>query len=595
MTWTRYDAGATKADGSPDPGGAVEILVAGSHVGWLSATSKCTINLYEWYASSGSPFDRLCMFGVTADEVKSQFEDVPIGTWDNIQKPWGLLVDNVLDGVSVTHGSDEAPIAYISTQDETALFTISGGAVAGSEPLRSTIIPSKKSNQEWYYTGVYYGSTEPVGASDEGTVSNVWNIRDIQGTFTVLYKDPCVIHLPNSMGWLMLLCRVRYLPGGDPGSPNGGLSDIVAYWADEDDPGFERLPEMSDGVVTRGVTGPYWIANSINTFGSSVTAGVRFWLSVPSGAVISSGTSYSLAVYFVVEATSYLTDYERFGTTNYLAYVYSRLSAYDRSTAGYFQSCIGVHVIDLDDLSNQRSSGNYGNEREWAYTATDARYKVPRTVGRLSLWLDDGTGRPGTELVEESDFLKIVDPQCGRCSLDSTTIGTLEYIRFFNSTIARTAHPYDPAEMADWASHWLTTTPVLLGLWMARPCATGEFSVERMGGSYSSTVAGFDFILSDNTPFEQGSIISAGPPPSAWQALDPDPVRLSDGTWRVYFGVNDDSAESRMGLMYFDYNSDMEVCESFAVLPWDFWRIPFDIHYHAEYAGIGFRLNERKP
>ena len=73
------------------------------------------------------------------------------------------------------------------------------------------------------------------------------------------------------------------------------------------------------------------------------------------------------------------------------------------------------------------------------------------------------------------------------------------------------------------------------------------------------TMLGFDFLLTSSTPFEPGYIYAVAyhwfrepdgtyswvPSIFAWQALDPDPVRLQlDGTyyWRVYFGVQDDMA-----------------------------------------------------
>lgn len=602
MTWTRYDAGY------PDPGGAVELVDTGDgHLGWLTGTSKGTVNLYEY-----DGVERLRMFGVTSGEVVGVVGE---GEWLNITSPLpagtsledGDPLEEVVSigGVDMIQYTDTTlgyyfpsePIYYIESEPaEPYRFRIKNGTATDDAPLRPTVIPAQKHDRDWAFTLVSYGDTIPgdygwaeIEDIGEKFGVGVLNIRNLHRTFDVQYKDPCVVHLPkdqsgNGRGWVMLLSRVRSDAGKQDSSPNNSMSDIVAYWADENCPGFDKNYNSEDGT---GVKGPYWIAINISTLPG--TAGIRFWLSVPGGAVIDIQGKYYLAVYFVVEAANEYgvveTPTEGITTSSTDA-IFAGLYYLDRTTTTKFQSCIGVHLIDIDEFKfDDPSATNYGNESEWAQTSYSlgGPYALPRTRGKLYLWYDtDGAGsyKPLAEVLEsdpcafDARYLKLADPQCGRTSLETADIGTLDYLRLFNSTIGRSE-----TNETDWGYYFFETTghPMMLGLWMATAIDPTEVigltrvvSSDGIVDATPLTMPGFDFLLTSSQPFEPGYIYAVaehwfwtgypdppGPPddprwietwsPYAWLALDPDPVRLSlsDGTWiwRVYFGVQDDKSD----------------------------------------------------
>ena len=49
----------------------------------------------------------------------------------------------------------------------------------------------------------------------------------------VWYKDPCVVHLPNGQGWLMLLTRVRKVRNVEPDFIPCGAEDFGAAGPDD--------------------------------------------------------------------------------------------------------------------------------------------------------------------------------------------------------------------------------------------------------------------------------------------------------------------------------------------------------------------------
>ncbi len=511
MAWTRVRDGAVQ-------------LVDSSGTTWLGdTTSTGTVNLYEW--SMVGDALRMFLLGLGPGYLNTK-------------------AAAALAGVD----PDAPPIIFIDslTDAGTQRFIVTANVNPGdpNPQVRSTVIPQEKPSQLWYFTLVYYGAVLPpayaafpVRHPDDG----VWSVRDQQATFDVFYKDPSIVHLPGGQGWLMLLSRARKLSSevaaakaaGTPPDlgPEGCLSDIVAYRALEADPGFE------DATT---VTGPYWIGVNIRTLGA-VSAGVRFWLSVPTGAMLSANT---LAVYFVVEATRYAA-----GVQGDAEPIFDALRDLDRQSTSKFESCLGVHLIGLADLLGQP----WGDEDVWAATASAGRYKVPRTVGVTYVWYDDGSGAPSTELVDFSEYVKLADPACARCSLDPSTIGTVEYLRFFTAVIPRGRDWLDLGNRDD--QH---------GLWMATPIATGAYTVVRKDGSRGPTAAGVDWLLKGSRPFEPAVYDVASREDGALTPfaypIDPDPVRLTTGEWRVDWGLQED--RNNIPVLMETQNDDVEVCAS---------------------------------
>ena len=549
MAWYRY------AGQGVDPGGTVEVVGDDGSANWLPATSKCTVNLA---GTSGSDGDLFRMFGVTIDEVHNAYSSALV--WEYLQEPCSRL----LDGTTYEGGSD-GPITYIDSTEDPDLgqrFLVEKGLSDETAPLKSTVIPSKKTKQTWFFTKVYYGIEPP----DSGYMiqEGVYVLPDQTAEFDVYYKDPCVVHLPNGKGWLMLLARHRVLAGSPiPQSVDASLADIVAYWANEEDPDFKQTEDISEDL--HAVRGPYWIAINLSTLGPA-TNGYRFWLSVPSGCIMKNEEGEDLlAVYFVAEATQYPDAYYGGTSSESFAWAYSRIGKLDRSNTCWFQSCIGVHLIKISDLE----AASYGNEEVWASSASGTTYVIPRTAGRLYLWLDDGMGNPNLELVEYGssegvgNYLKLADPQLCRCSTDGNETD-LSSIRMFSATIGRSE---GFSSSIDWGLHW-ATHDMLLGIWMATPFDPASSPVSRVDGdSTPTTMAGFDYLLTTDTNAEDESSTSTHPHPTfepgliwavlddadaiehgggsaqayAWQAVDPDPVFLSDGTVRVHYGISDDA------------------------------------------------------
>jgi hypothetical protein len=132
----------------------------------------------------------------------------------------------------------------------------------------------------------------------------------------------------------------------------------------------------------------------------------------------------------------------------------------------------------------------------------------------------------------------------------------------------------------------------MMGLWMSKPLASGVASVTRKDGTISTTVAGFDFLLTSSTPFEAAEydITSVRPPATTVDyslPLDPDPVRLSDGTWRVDYGIEQ---ERDIPLLAEDHNTNMSVCWSLSAEPLDHILTDLfgNIHHFAVLASVGF-------
>lgn len=542
MAWTR------NADG------AVELINAAGESAWLGTSSKCTVNLYS---VQPSPVDALRMFGISAgDADKSTAAEGVVFT---ITEPVAAALISESDDVA------SIPLCYLDAVDDGGrLRFILEEGTSGARTLQATAIPTQKTAVEWYYTHVIYGTDKCETACDAVSaidpedygddLYSVTNLRDVLATFDVKYGDPAVILLPEDKGWLMVLSRVRSKHSDAPGEVASSyletLSDIVAYVARPDDPGF---------TDTLNIKGPFWIANSIGTLGPD-SYGIRLWLSVPGAAMI---TPEILAVYFVVEVAG-INCWSVCGNVAEKERAQEAIAPFDRAGASVFEACIGVHRIVLDDLLGM----DYGNERDWALiddgSSTYVNYLVAREKSKLFLWRDDGSGTL-TELVDVSDYVKIADPQLCSCSLDAGAIGELERLRLFIAAIEHTP----PGAMID---DWIAADPELNGLWMATPMGDATVpDLPRPDGSLSASIPGVDFLLTGTTAFEPPTVglpsVKPGEPePNFALPLDPDPVRLSDGTWRVYFGLKEgwdpDVTENPFETWFMGEtdNSDAEVC-----------------------------------
>ena len=519
-------------------GGAVEIFEVDGSKQFVHGTSTGTMNLSEM-SSWDVSLPELRMFGLTEDGIiaagSSNLPFVfnappPELSGDTGDEERLCYLDSVACD-SATLG-DCVPVSF-GTGDPRLLIRVN--QPASEEDMKKTVIPVSSSAQNWYYTQVWYGEDDPpetssttgieefhpVGGGLEQDAQPVYNLRDLVDPLEVRYGGPSIVHLPSGGGWLMLLSRLRWR-AGDPGAPSGTvssgpentMSDIVAYWAHEDHPDF------ADASFVKG---PIWIACNIGTLGPD-TEGVRFWLSVPTGAVLS---ETQIAVYFVVNITSYLAD----GDEDTRQEVWKTLKNFDRAydasdPNAYFQTCIGVHLITIDDLTTMFDKGRVDAttgeyvEAVWATTTSGTTYKVPADKLVLYTWLDETT-----ELVSYH-ALAIGDPQCARCSLEAQDITSSDSIRLFHSV---TSHQDTEYTSSVWNSDF---NAPMVGLWVAKPSTAR--TVTRRDGTTADTIVGVDFDYISPAPFLAATRNSSDTLTSV--PIDPDPVLMTDGTWRVAFG-----------------------------------------------------------
>lgn len=265
----------------------------------------------------------------------------------------------------------------------------------GSQPVHSTCVPEKKRSctedeSPWQYE---YLDTCALSGGFPNVCTPSYAVREER--FAVHYKDPSVVELPAGGGYLMLLSRLRSYDavaavdtcGGCPvaalGGPATTIGDIVAFWSDN--------PEFDDGAGT--VRGPFLIVDSLDALPG---ISLRFWLSVPGGAVISNGDVQALFVYYQVEASADpdplqagAATYPDGGVTNseYFA-VLGHYPYASRSATRVFSGAPAVRRIALDDLLahvGDAASAGTGSTDEAAWTRSDA---VPGDLlGQVRIWL----------------------------------------------------------------------------------------------------------------------------------------------------------------------------------------------------------------
>ena len=415
-------------------------------------------------------------------------------------------------------------------------------AEASVSQIVNTVVPSLKppdSGRAWPYLFAH--------CYDDGTRTVETIAPPSDQDLAVTYKNPCVVRLPSNTsgkGWLMLLSRERRYNSiaavAEPGDTDFAISDIVAYLADEDCPGFD------DGEK---VAGPFLIASSIGALPGPDAVNVRFFLSVPSAVVMpADGVGmYQIAVYYTVISTRYGVDVDKAVWPSLLML----LAPLDRSYVDDFNSCIGVKILRLDDLLACVDSTvrDWDDENLWESDTTGA-YEVPgvpddcgNVCRRVYVWSEaNGSLVEKLEsygLPEETVpaffrllYVSFADPQFGFYSLERTPT-EIDTIRLFLAAVLR--RPIDPdrpeTEMVN---------PLYHGLWMAAPLDDGEVgALARKAGETSSAMRGVDFVLTTRIPFRPATKeepVEENRPGTVSLPLDPDPVRLSDHTWRLYHG-----------------------------------------------------------
>ena len=320
-------------------------------------------------------------------------------------------------------------------------------------------------------------------------------------TLQVRYGDPDYVELPDGQGSLLLRSRIMKSAEDQTmgATPGNSISDVVAWWSPDD-----RFDHS-------GVRGPFLLVDGLQ---ARPGLQVRSWLGVPA-AVVDDGDLY---VYYASEATD----------PPFLD------SAQGADLEG-FEGGIAAKRIKLSRLLQEvESAGPAGTLDPTSWSHKDA---VPgKLLGPIRVWAaiagkEDGhvvepliTRVPGDN--------KVVDPDPVRCEAGLQLFLTLL--------------PEGPINQRAGKYH---------GLWHTTALPKGTRLT--VGGVTMRTTPGRDFIVA---PVDsEGSADLLSPAPSASHPLsqvflDPDAVRLPDGSWLVYGGSSDSS-----GLWRFS-GTDAEAC-----------------------------------
>ena len=184
----------------PTGNSAITLLSADgtTTVGNPHGTSTATVNLFE--QDGGPTADTLCMFGLKASDIVSQSGGN--NYIDSATVPPGL--DGDTDVSEWQGASDQGPetcrLLYVENGHD------AGGKVAfrfkddGALPFKLTVIPTRKRNQSWYCTTVWYGDSPPDAAITEDYSAAdgsypLYNLRNQLGAAEIRRQQYCVISI----------------------------------------------------------------------------------------------------------------------------------------------------------------------------------------------------------------------------------------------------------------------------------------------------------------------------------------------------------------------------------------------------------------
>lgn len=478
----------------------------------------------------------LRMFGVSEEQVRagvndlaSPFRQAPVNTMQPLNS-------NNLRNIGVINGS-HGP----SGQD----FRI----VPGSNIIGNTSIPAQRQ--------LAAASTEPVVCYNYSQSGRNILIRSFYGSELtgVAYKDPCVLYLPSIGLWMMVLCRARVFANtGGPFSANPftSISDIVAFTS-------------TVSTFDQGIQGPYWLADSTSALSS---ANYRLSLGVPCAFEYVDSTGAYLYLYYSIDPCDVTHNQPQPpGTLNISsAGVYVDIGTYP---GGTFVSQLGVKVIStshflsapaVQEAAWEIDAANYLNNVVPGVLQTSVNLWV---AVRGSLTYDVVSFDDATENARPVDPAVVVDP-----ALSTQDPGN---VRAASSSIGQDISLYFAANMIYSTQ---TTATTSYGVWRASAVPAGwgtQLNVfDSVGGSlgYATPTFGVDFIVRGaafdtvKTRWAIGTDDSVAASVGATDAnVDPEPVLLYSGTWRVFMGHGDvynPNSSTPVTLQYVENSSSLD-------------------------------------
>lgn len=536
---------------------------------------------------------RIRTFNISADQLwqsaRTADNYTPKETADDRWSRTPLPTTGSCAGLGPGGACDTQRLCYLDsgraegpTWDCTATYTVpdprlvavvdstTSAPACGSQNVTATCIPTLRRHRlttdlAWHYE--YIADFEIAGSSTRPVADNslyggpegltgIASIGVGSARFALTHKDPSIVELPNGGGWLMLLARTRSwetilsdscagAAGQLGSSPTNSMGDIVAWWSAD--------PSFDDGVAT--VLGPFFMVDSIHALPGLE---LRFWLGVPTGAIVEEAGADYLYLYYQVEP-----PLEAAGFTAPAPLSVLRPDAYDPglsyrnwslALAGYahtgsatrvYKRGLAVKRIAVAELIAFLS---YGSTDEPAWTSSDTA--PGELLGQVRVWACD-TGAIGPyPFVVPFDTAFGASVEDGPVSADPSAVATSTGLNLYFSTLEPrrgSGLPTDPRHG--------------YGIWrcVAVPDSTAgtpDLVYEQKDGQgrvYSTiSVApkfGVDFVLCV-APLGGGAYPRdmVAPAPSSGFYLDPDVVQdPSDGSWRVYVGQERESLTLFLG------------------------------------------------
>lgn len=354
---------------------------------------------------------------------------------------------------------------------------------------------------------------------------------------TVRYKDPCVVFLPSLGRWMMILCRVRtFLNNGGMynANPFTSISDVVAFTDPLD------TFNSTNGTGTADQWGPYWLASSL---GAMPNTSYRLSLGVPCGFEYtdSAGNAF-LYLYYSLDPC----DLTRTNPTPQL------MSAVDTTAqigvtypGSSFSSRLGIKIISTTQFTTAPTVA----EVDWeSVLATYTNNIVPGVLQRsVRLWMARyGTMYDVVRFETATQNTRPVDPAIAVDATNSNQPAPNTHAASY--TAGENISLYFAANMAD--TMQASVPYFAYGIWRATAVPEGvtwSLNVINSAGISTNTVMptfGVDFVVRhvevSNYRYSVLGMDHVAPSTTTTDAnVDPEPVLLYSGAWRVFMGHGD--------------------------------------------------------
>lgn len=370
----------------------------------------------------------------------------------------------------------------------------------------NTCVPHRKSDQPWDYDYLVLDATTGVISTETQP-----------GNFNVEYKDPQIVKLPEGYGWLMVLSRYRATPTGTPETGVSlSLGDIVAWWC-----------PTADFDCTS--VGPFLLVDSLRAWPGAT---IRLWLGTAGAALVGD----QLLVYYTVEKNYNGSDSPQFD------FLVDGPTYETTLTDAGFSPGVAVTSISWATLwsaitDEQSAPGTWTTESTWNQTAlpTSSGAIACTPLGKIQVWVaqNAGTVRAFEDVYDgggvATNIPEWADPAPMVCD------GNLSLYLAGIPGGAATGSVY-PFGSPGGGSHGPHMRGSGHGLWRCRAIADGFLL--WAGGGLSVATFGVDFVVARLSILERSGVSpdQIAQDTATIHYVDPDPVQLPDGSWRVYAG-----------------------------------------------------------